>query len=237
MLNAPKPVFWPEFAGPADFIDVFDWDWFILNPFQESTLNIQIRLCTSYFPCALTIVGDGFGSLNFGENASIACIQSEGCNSMTITLVHIDCMYDLVSFHPAFVVDGAMMIVADSSFSGCHSIKDGGTISSYNEAIVTVHNCTFLNSHSRGMGGAINVLGSSLLVTSSKFSNCSSLQGGGAVSVAEYVCYGRTTISSAPVVVESCVFENCSSQGFGGAFFATSALANATIFDFLMLSW
>ncbi len=213
------------------FIDVFDWDWLILNPVQENILRVQISLCTHFFPCSLAIVGYGNGSLIFDENASIACNRNFGCDKLTLSSVQVYCDDKRALLNSALEVDGATMVIENSTFSRCHSIRDGGAINSYNEATVLVNNCSFLDCQSSGTGGAINVLGSSLSLTETKFLNCSSLGGGGAVSVAEYVCYGKQNVAHASVVIESCLFEACSSHGFGGAIFAISASANVSILN------
>ena len=95
---------------------------------------------------------------------------------------------------------------------------DGGTVRAWDEAEVSVADSAFVGSRAGSRGGAISVVGASLLVANTLFANCSAAaEGGGAIAAGDYQCYGASPVSTS-VYVQDSTFEDCSApMGAGGA--------------------
>lgn len=75
-------------------------------------------------------------------------------------------------------------------------------------------------------GGAISVVGASLYLTNTLFSNCTAQVGGGALAVMDFQCYGARATNST-VKVESCIFDTCQAPGgTGGAIMVLGGSSN-----------
>ena len=80
----------------------------------------------------------------------------------------------------------------------------------------------FENSSSLGFGGAISSVGSIVDIQSSKFVECYSEKGGGAIWVTSYRgCYGSTALLNSTLIIDSCSFIQCKSKTSGGAILAS----------------
>jgi hypothetical protein len=108
-------------------------------------------------------------------------------------------------------------------------------VRAWGQADVTVIDSDFYGSRA-GRGGAISVVGASLVAVNTLFSNCTAAEdGGGALSIIDYQCYGASTINT-EVSLESCVFENCQALKGGGAIMISGSSANVQTVSLLILS-
>jgi hypothetical protein len=88
-------------------------------------------------------------------------------------------------------------------------------VRAWGQAEVTVLDSVFVDSRA-GRGGAISVVGASLVAMNTRFSNCTAAEeGGGALAVIDYQCYGASATNT-EVRLEGCVFDNCRAPGGGG---------------------
>ena len=96
----------------------------------------------------------------------------------------------------------------------------------WGRADVTVMDSVFVNSRA-GRGGAISIVGASLAAMNSLFSNCTAIaDGGGALSIVDYQCYGASATNT-EVDLTGCVFEKCRALGgAGGAIMVLGSSAN-----------
>ena len=232
-FDAPKGLSWPNRFGAGFFVFIYDWDWITLGSDYQNILNIQVQLCTSIFPCALSIRGDldSQRSIHRKGNGSFTCQAGTGCSSVLITSMQFHCDQNMLSTNSAFEISGVgtLLSIQSSFFFGCLSATDGAFVRSFDGASIYVNNSTFQDGHSLGAGGAVSSFGGSLSLVSSNFVNCSSILGGGAVSVADFACYGTNVNSNTSAQIDSCTFQGCSSQGVGGALWASSFAANVRI--------
>jgi hypothetical protein len=183
VLYSPKDVSWPRSSRPGYFIEIYDWDMLILHDQGMHGLTVPIFLCTGFYFCTISVVGDGRGSISRAGNGSIICMDSLGCTGVAIASSHILCGGAL-SDNP--VVEASLSIEG-SSFLDCVSSADGGCIRAFGLSDVSITRTRFVNSRSMGMGGGVSIRGGNLQITSSLFQNCSAQLGGGAVAASDYV--------------------------------------------------
>jgi hypothetical protein len=230
VLDAPKHVSWPSNSDIGHFIDIYDWDQIVIEANSTHVFSTRLTLCSGIMPCIVSIRGNEGGKLQRTENGCIACLSTVGCTSLSIMDTVMECKGDLkMSIFPAIEIEGANLNIQGSSFIGCASLSDGGSIKVYNGAIVQIDTSMFQNSHSEGSGGAISVIGGSITISESIFLNCSSAVGGGAIVAADFFCYGSLESVITSVDIKSCTFEGCSSDGSGGAILVKSKSSTATI--------
>ena len=170
-------------------------------------------------------------------SGSLSCLASAGCEILRIEAVSFTCR-DRQNSISAIKVEGSILEVYRSSFNSCWSDTDGGAIQAYELANVSLQSCDFRNTHSSGFGGAVAAFGSSLYITDSVFTNCSSASGGGAIWASAYEgCYGSIQPSSTVLTISYSVFHKCSTQGSGGAVLVNAAAtsANGETLDLMML--
>jgi hypothetical protein len=89
-------------------------------------------------------------------------------------------------------------------------------VRAWGRAEASIVESVFLSSRAN-RGGAISVVGASLSLKNTFFSNCTAQGGGGALSVIDFQCYGARPTHS-EVKVDLCVFDTCRAPGgTGGA--------------------
>jgi hypothetical protein len=183
------------------------------------------------------------GQMQIAANGSIICLKSAGCTGVSMQSLHVMCTTSdsggggnsmAVSDSPVLEVGGTVVAtVWDTAFVRCSSTTDGSSIQAYGGASVTIRGCSFVQSRSQGVGGAISAMGASLLIDNSSFINCSAARGGGAVATDDFHCYGsrqRLQISSVTAVeITACHFEGCSASGPGGAVLFMSSNSAVTL--------
>ena len=202
VLYSPKDVAWPRSSRPGYFIEIYDWDMLVLHDQGMHGLTVPVFLCTGCYPCAISVVGDGRGSISRAGNGSIICMDSLGCTGVAIASSHILCGRAL-SDNPVVEVEGASLSIEGSSFLDCVSSADGGCIRAFGLSDVSITRTRFVNSRIMGMGGAVSIRGGTLQITPSLFQNCSAQLGGGAVAAADYACYGRRQAQSTQVRIDA----------------------------------
>jgi hypothetical protein len=130
----------------------------------------------------------------------------------------------------ALEVEGsASLLVSNSSFTGCHSQRDGGTIRAYGGATLKVSGSRFRNSRSAGCGGAIAAGGGESHISSSFFEGCFAVYGGGAICSFNYLCYGQLIPFTTSMAIVSSQFKECNSSNTAGAIWATSSSSQAKV--------
>ena len=250
MTYPPKDEFWPNDGGIEFFIDIYDWDRLIVSPSKPSILKHSIVLCVGYFPCKLTVLSASYitqsqssynsslepfdrAKLNMVGNGSISCLDTAGCKGLILQSLLVQCneLGAGAGVSPLQIGGIVRATIKDTSCVGCTSSSDGGSIRAYGGAFVTVNHSFFLHSYSSGVGGAICAIGANVHIVGSKFSNCTSLLGGGAVAADQYVCYSSRSAADAQaeVLIEWSLFEGCSSHRSGGAVIASSITTSVRI--------
>lgn len=91
---------------------------------------------------------------------------------------------------------------------------DGGSVRAWGQADVTVIDSIFMESRA-SRGGAISVVGASLTASNTFFLNCTASDGGGAISIIDYQCYGASSTNT-EVRLEGCSFASCHAPGGSG---------------------
>ena len=216
-----RDVIWDN-TGQDWLVDVFDWDTIVISESVQATLSFELNLCTGVFPCSVRIRGRPRGNVIMTGKGSIICLADSFCSGISILSVALICI-DQLGLKSSFKVQGSVLDVSNSSFTGCHSNVDGGVIQSYNKANVSISFCEFKNIHSKGYGGAVSAFGSNVAVLDSSFLNCSSQLGGGAIWSSGFEgCYGSTQASDSFLYVEFSRFLECKTIGSGGAILSTS---------------
>jgi hypothetical protein len=215
IIPVPQKHLWPQVETfMADFVAlVHDSDEVWLKPGGRNELSHRLELCTTGLPCDLSVSGPG--TLWKSSMGSIKCIQLDGCNYVILNDLFLRCQGN-TSGDSAIYVDGSYLYIENSSLSDCASDSDGGFVQSYHSSLVEIKDSIFVNGFSEGFGGAISGVGSNLSIASSKFLDCRSVKGGGAISMQVLRCYGATPINSF-VVVDSTIFSDCYTDGRGGA--------------------
>jgi len=101
------------------FIDIFYWDWIVLDPARENTLTVEIELCTKFFPCSLVIYGEQNNILLVDAMGSFECVASNGCSIIKMALLQLNCVRNVPSLKPVIEMNGGSLDMEISSFSGC----------------------------------------------------------------------------------------------------------------------
>ncbi len=225
VISAPQVLPWPNISSADAFVQVYDWDVMVFNGDHTSYLEGQISLCSGIFPCALEILGAGYGAIERITDGSISCLASAGCIGIVLDALSIVCNDDS-KWRSLFVLQGTTFKSSYVSFRGCRSDTDGSIVKAYDAATLHIDHCSFENVESLGYGGAIAVLGSHAFISNSTFLNCSAAHGGGAIWAmwsSVFQCYGSETSGDTMLYVEnSSTFLSCSSSGPGGSILATS---------------
>ena len=226
---------WQAQAGGKEglFIDTFDWDAVVLDADKNNFLYEPINLCSGFYPCMLFMWGNGSGLLKVNRNGSLACLASTGCKMLSLDSLSIVCIANETATS-TINIQGTLLEINRVLIEGCASVSNGGAVqcSGYG-SIVQVHSARFSLLHSGGLGGAISAIGCSVSVFNSSFSNCSAVEGGGAISASQYVCYGSNSsyILQSSVNITKCRFDACRSMGSGGAVAVASSSGSAAVHD------
>ena len=179
-------------------------------------LSYNIILCTSIYPCHLSLLAVGEGSIVRSGNGSILCTETNGCTSLTLQSVQLTCE-DHVYQTSVLQIENSNLTVKNSSFHGCLSSTDGAVIYAYGGATVSVTSSTFTNTTSAASGGAISVVGGVLSISASRFEACRAVMGGGAIYAGPYECYASKESVETHARVSSSSFEACVSGQSGGS--------------------
>ena len=81
----PKRVQWPSQAQEDFFSYVYDWDTLEILYGSVSRLSVNILLCSSLFPCKLSIEGREGANLLQSSGGSILCQDEIGCDGVQVT--------------------------------------------------------------------------------------------------------------------------------------------------------
>jgi predicted outer membrane repeat protein len=93
-----------------------------------------------------------------------------------------------------------------------------------------IESTVFKDSKSQDRGGAISAVGAVIMITNTRFVNCSSLgNGGGAILATNFECYAAKHDFSTAVNIIGSSFEGCFSRGSGGAVLVDSNLAKISV--------
>ena len=229
-IPSPRTMDWPN---PTEMlvglVEIFDWDLIQLSTdgadSYANVIGYQVPLCTQGLPCKIEIFGKSTTALlhRTGEG-EIYCAAANGCESVSLTNILVECNGPVASQAPVRV-DGAVLMIRDCQFSTCSSRTDGGSVQAL-EAKVTILNTTFHESFSMGSGGAISLVGSMADINDCSFFNCSALDSGGSISVLDYQCTSSKMLSSV-MNLDSSLFSGCQAQR-GGAVTASSGVISIT---------
>jgi predicted outer membrane repeat protein len=213
-LMLPQVFKWP--TSLRNFIDIFDWDIVMLDEFDQNLLNSQFDFCNGLLPCKLSVQGNGKSVLKQQQGGAISCRDSMLCLGISFNSVHVVCSGKPSDFS-VLVIQGASLVVTNSSFTTCSSKVDGGVIQAFGGASVTVKNSIFTSSYAEGGGGAISLVGGNLKLLNTAFENCSSRLGGGCIFAARFECYGSTNSMDSKIGIEFCNFQGGKTKESGGA--------------------
>ena len=182
-LKFPRDVSWS--SGQLWFVDVFDWDTTIIPGNSTVALTYPVNLCSGFFPCALLVRGGPSSLLVKTRNGSVSCLKAIGCSGLRLESLELECDPELMS-DSAFQIQGSLFYVTNSTFMRCLSGSDGALVNLYDQAAAIISDSRIMNMKSLGYGGSISIIGSSLYIHNSQITNCSSIQGGGAIWASSY---------------------------------------------------
>ena len=225
-FTLPQDVNWAApVAGWRWLQFVYDWDTITLNNNAAASFTSQLNLCAKHFPCSLQIRGQAHETVEVSRDGQLVCLSSAGCSRISIDSVAFSCRHNSQSI---FKVQGSVLFMSNTSFSGCGSNTDGGVVQAFDMATVEIKNCTITDAYSSGFGGAIAAYGSNVSISGSSLHNCFAAKGGGAVWSAMYQsCYGSNQTFNTSLYISISVFSRCNTNGAGGAILADSmALMN-----------
>ena len=227
-LEAPRTFSWRNEGAEGQFVDVYDWDTIFVSLGPHNRLAHHINLCTGFYPCALSVVGNEGSAIERMDSGSISCSNANGCTKILLQSVMFICTS--VANTSLMEIEASDLDVMGTQFIGCSSWTDGGVARCFGEgARISIASSGFHGTHSRGVGGSVSAVGCTVSVYQSNFSNCSSTMGGGAISATEYVCYGSFRTLRSTVSIESSLFDGCQSQGSGGAIHLTSVYSSMDV--------
>ena len=234
-IEAPRALQWQAQDGgrEGNFIDTYDWDAVILDAARTNFLYEPIVLCSGFYPCILSLWSNGSGMLKVDGKGSLACLASTGCLELSFNSLSFVCVAN-ETVAATTIIQGTTLEINGVSFEGCASTSDGGAVQcSGAGSTVKVHSTRFSSLRSGGLGGAISAVGCSVNVSNSSFINCSAVEGGGAISASQYVCYDSNSSQTlqSSIYITQCQFDACYSIGSGGALVVTSVSGLATVID------
>jgi hypothetical protein len=177
-IFTPATVPWTSAA--SDLLVTYDWDTLALDGSSQAFFSLPVQLCVGFFPCFLSIHGNGNKLLRTGSG-SISCSSSRGCSGISVQSVRIACYDSSRSTSPVFRAHRSALMIQNATFSSCSSSIDGGVIQSYDEATVLIQHSRFEDLQTSGSGAALSAVGGRVNITGSLFSNCSADHGGGAM--------------------------------------------------------
>ena len=83
-IYPPAHILWTTNADLDFFTDVYDWDTLDLSG-SASQLSISVQLCSSLFPCRISIEGrEDTYLLRYGSG-SLLCQVQIGCSGIQVT--------------------------------------------------------------------------------------------------------------------------------------------------------
>ena len=216
-VAAPKTLIWSSAGRPglnessefpfAAFLSVYDWDTLVLLPNSGFSLPVRLVLCTGILPCAFSVKGMGQESISRVGDGSIVCLDSNGCEFLSLDSVNFLCSGNM-SQHSLLEFGGFTQLnTTNSSFEGCSSASDGAVIQFYGGSVGNLNNCSFGRCASAGQGGVVSVVSASISISASSFSDSNASGGGGCV---------RVSGSGAIAQISTSKFVRCSAQDDGG---------------------
>ena len=219
-IPTPSSIAWPnQTTFLATLVGMFDWDLLTLQPRIANILSYPVNLCTSALPCSLLLSGRANVSLQVTDRGSLVCSSANGCNSVEANSIDIYCSGGKRNTS-VFSISGAEMTMSQIKIRECWVDGDGAGVQAYKGASISATASTFEKMYSSGFGGVFSIVGSTLSISMSRFTNCSASMGG-AISAADYQCSQTTPILSYSQIYSS-VFEFCTSTQRGGALYAGS---------------
>mmetsp|Transcript_36466 Transcript_36466/g.96060 ORF Transcript_36466/g.96060 Transcript_36466/m.96060 type:complete len:1960 (+) Transcript_36466:49-5928(+) len=237
-IDGPADRSWPRDGLAGLFLDVYDWDYVLLDPSDGlDRLVDRVQLCTRLFPCALHLAGEvagNWGMEGFIErigNGSIVCSSADGCLGVWLVDAKVHC----IDLHPApsspFVVDGSLLVMSRVRVHDCWSASDGGAALCFGggAAQLRVSGSSFLSTEAQGVGGALAAVGCALFVKDTIFQLCRAAQEGGAIAAMGFLCYGSPAAQKTEIKIEMCSFKECGAEGSGGAVMVDSEQASLSI--------
>jgi hypothetical protein len=154
LVCGTKQVFaWPASGLSTVWLTrVYDGDILHLTGDADWPSGMTVELCSTFFPCSLTIAGDPSASSTIRRhtNSRIVCKASSGCTGVTMRHVAVACTGKASAAGP-LEISGASAVatIEGATFSDCVSVGDGGSILAYNGATVYVSGTTFQRSSSQ----------------------------------------------------------------------------------------
>ena len=225
-LAIPRRIPLSPVSPLSFFLQLYDWDT-LIAPGEPAQIPQRLILCSGSLPCSVTIMGEQDNEVRLVEQGSVACRASSGCTSLVLDSLRVICA--AAAGMSPFDIQGAHLHVSNTSFHSCSSLEDGGTLSAYQDAYLTIVGSTFRNSWSAGLGGAISLMGVYAILERVHFINCTAWQGGGAVSGSGFTLYGSLLPFQTDATMLACTFMACKSAFDGGAVLASSASASVMI--------
>jgi hypothetical protein len=232
-LDIPWSASWEDWN-----VLVYDWDTVIVPEAATVLLPLELKICERGLPCSLELRGEPLSAIKVTDQGAITCILDAGCTGVTLKSLNISCQ-DGGRKLSVVTMRGTKLSVLDSSFRSCSSMTDGALVQGYDKARVDIVNSDFEGLHSSGFGGAVSALGSILSIKNSRFVNCSSNSGGGAIwSFAYHDClppHSSTSVRSYSTYtrIVGCLFDSCSTKAAGGALLADSNVGYSEVLQVL----
>lgn len=207
-IDVPKITFWRSDSGPGFLVDTYDWDIVRLNSTSSNFLKWRLILCSGMLPCSLLLKGDGLErSVIHNSVGSLACLALYGCSSLILEAFTFQCN-GRVGANSVVESSASTLKIINVSFVFCSAAEDGGSVSARLLSNVTIEDSRFFSSHSDGFGGAVGVASGNLILSNTRFENCSSLLGGGAVSASS---------EDSTIFIHGSRFLGCSTLADGGS--------------------
>ena len=224
-LLLPKEAVWGP--GQAWLLDIYDWDVVLVK--KNVAISFGLKLCFGLFPCSLWIKGQPAAVIERQRSGYISCLFSDGCETLRLEGIWFYCS-SMLHQNSSFKIQGSVLYILKSNFTGCVSSEDGGVIQSFEKSTVIVSMSSFTGSRSDRFGGAISAFGGSVHISDSNFSDVFAARGGGAVwSSAYQSCYGVLQYHDTVVQVQDSAFTNCTTNGGGGAILVSSDASESNV--------
>ena len=135
-------------------------------------MDRDLNMCTSVFPCELTIRGSpGGGVLLRRGNASVTCKSEDGCQGLALSNLTIEGGEGGVSSVPLLRFVGETSLrISDVTLRdvGC-----ADAVVSLDKGTLAIQRSVFQRVHSASGTGTFALVDSALTVTESRFENCS----------------------------------------------------------------
>ena len=196
--------------GLTGLSEMYDGDVVLIEEHVPNRLDVSwsMNCVTDPIPCSLTLAGQGSSSRVDVFGGGIKCDSDSGCTEVLIQNVEFKCQTP--STQSLFEISGmtASLVMTKTTITGCSSEQDGGSISIWNRAALSMSACAINSSFSKSNGGAIAMSGAHVDLIDSKFYNCRSQGVGGALWAADLLVHPAKTGIGSVLTVRDCDFIN-----------------------------